>query len=81
MKRTRKMKSKNLNCQECGAAFTTRSFNKFLCDDCQRKRNKKKKQEFYERKNVGTLINTETQDCRNLLKMRGNAASHITTIF
>lgn len=46
----KKMKLRKRNCQECGAAFTTRSFNKFLCDDCQRKRNKKKNQEFYERK-------------------------------
>lgn len=46
----KKMKLRKRNCQECGAAFTTRSFNKFLCDDCQRKRNKKKNQEYYERK-------------------------------
>ena len=46
----KKMKLRKRNCQECGAAFTTRIFNKFLCDDCQRKRNKKKNQEYYERK-------------------------------
>lgn len=46
----KKMKLRKRNCQECGATFTTRSSNKFLCDACQRKRNKKKNQEYYERK-------------------------------
>lgn len=46
----KKMKLRERNCQECGATFTARSFNKFLCDACQHKRNKKKNQEYYERK-------------------------------
>lgn len=46
----KKKKLRERNCQECGATFTTRSFNKFLCDACQRKRNKKKNQGYYERK-------------------------------
>lgn len=46
----KKMKLRERNCQECGATFTTRSFNKFLCDACQRKRNKKKNQGYYEQK-------------------------------
>lgn len=72
----KKMKLRERNCQECGATFTTRSFNKFLCDACQRKRNKKKNQEYYERKRHRNADKHRNPRLPKLVQVEGKRRPH-----